>query len=248
MTEVKANDLADGEAVEDLLQGKLKIIQNEKGFRFSIDAILIAHFARIKKKDNIADLGTGSGVIPLILSYRYPLHSITGIEVDEAAVSMAKRSVDLNNLSEKVNILAGDIREIRTISAPEAYSFVIANPPYGKVGSGRLSEGLSRASARHEVTGGLKDFIKAGAYLLKYRGVMSIIYPAKRLADLMYEMRRCGIEPKRLRTVHSRKGDAAKLVMVEGVKGGGVEMEIEAPLYIYENEDRYTEEVKAMYL
>jgi len=239
--------LASDEAIEDLLHGRLKIIQKKKGYRFSIDAILIASFARIKKKDTLVDLGTGSGVIPLILSYRHPDNLITGIEMNGDVASMARRSVDLNDLRSVITILKEDIREIRKSLKAESFSTVIANPPYGKMGSGRLSNDEDRASARHELTGNIKDFIKAGAYLLKYRGSLNIIYPSKRLVDVINEMRLCGIEPKRLRTVHSRKGDAAKLVMVEGIKGGGVEMDIEAPLYIYESGDFYTEDVKVMY-
>lgn len=247
MREVNNWEPADDEVVEDLLKGRLKIIQKKKGYRFSIDAVLVAHFARIKKKDRVADLGTGSGVIPLILSYRHPDNPVTGIEIDPDAALMAKRSVEINNLSDNITILTGDIRKIRNIAAPESFSFVLANPPYGKAGSGRLSNGFSRASARHELRGSFKDFIKAGAYLLKYRGSLCIIYPSKRLADAIYEMRECGIEPKRLRTVHSRKDDAAKLVLIEGTKGGGTEMEIEPPLYIYKNGDLYSDEVQAMY-
>lgn len=247
MMEIKDVELADDEALEDLLKGRLKIIQKKKGYRFSIDAVLISHFARIKKKDNVVDLGTGSGVIPLILSYRYPLNSISGIEIDGVVASMARRSVAFNDLSEKIDIIEADVRALRKEFAPESYSCVVANPPYGKAGSGRLSEGHSKASARHEVTGSLKNFIEAGAYLLKYRGAMSIIYPSKRTADVFYEMRSCGVEPKRLRTVHSRRGEAAKLVMIEGIKGGGVEMEIEPPLYIYKKKDVYSEEIEAMY-
>ena len=235
------------EVVEDLLYGQLKVIQKKKGYRFSIDSILISHFVRIKSYDSIIDLGTGSGVIPLILSHRYEDNNITGIEINEDMVCMAKRSVQLNNLSEKINIVTGDLKEVRNIAKAESCSVIITNPPYGKAGSGRLSDGEAKASARHDVTGNVDVFLKAASYFLKYRGTMAVILPSRRLVDLIHGMRTCGIEPKRMRTVHSRKDDPAKLVMVEGVKGGGVEMAVEPPLYIYKDEENYSHEVELMY-
>lgn len=235
------------EVIEELLKGRLKIIQQIEGYRFSIDSVLLANFAFIKKEDNIVDLGTGYGVIPLILAYRHPGVDITGIEIDPKVAETATRSIELNNMEDRINMLAGDLKNIKKLSLPETFSAVVANPPYSKLNTGRVNPLGQKASSRHEIKGSLEDFLKAASYLLKYKGRMSLVYPARRLADLIWEMRKVGIEPKRLRTVHSREGDPAKLVLIEGVKGGGVEMDVTKPLYIYENTDSYTKEVEAMY-
>lgn len=235
------------EAIEDLLHGSLKIIQKKSGYRFSIDAVLLANFAGIKKGDSVADLGTGSGVIPLILSFRHESVNVTGIELDLESADMAKRSVELNNLSEKISILEGDIRGIKELFTPESFGSALANPPYGKPGAGRINPNEQIANARHEIAGNLDNFIGAASYLLRYRGRLSIIYPARRVADVIVGLRRFNVEPKRMQMVHSREGEGASLVLVEGVKGGGVEMEVMKPLYIYAPDGSYTGELEDMY-
>ncbi len=235
------------EIVEDLLKGRLKIIQPKRGYRFSIDALLLANFTLVKKRANVADLGTGSGVVPLVLSFLHPGASITGVEIDAETADRARRSVALNNLAEKIDIVCGDVRSVETLLSPGSFDTVVANPPYGKIETGRINPEGKTAAARHELAGGLDDFIKAAACLLKPKGRFSLVYPARRLSDAMAEMRKGGVEPKRLRMVHSREGAAAKLVLLEGVKGGGVEMEVMAPLVIYESDGRYTKEIEAMY-
>ncbi len=239
--------IKDNEAVEDLLHGKMKIIQSNNGYRFSIDAVLLANFVRAKKEDNIIDLGTGSGVIPLILSHRHHDLKITGLELDPHAADMAKRSVELNGLSHRIIVKEGDIREIKTLFPPESFSLVVANPPYGKPGSGHVNPEPGKATARHEIEGGLDDFISAAAYLLKQRERFFLIYPARRLADVISVMRDNGSEPKRMQMVHSREGEGARLILVEGIKGGGVEMEVMKPLYIYDDEGGYTPEIESIY-
>ena len=239
--------LKKGESLDDLLKGKLSIIQKIEGYRFSIDPILLAGFAHIKRCDLVADLGAGSGVISLILAYRHRQIKITGIEIDAEQADMASRSLTLGSLNKRAAIIKGDLKEIKSLSPPEIYSVVVANPPYGKATSGRINPDEKIAAARHEIRGGLYDFLKAAAYLLKYRGRVNLIYPARRLADLIYDMRMTGIEPKRLRSVHSNRGEPAKLVLLEGVKGGGVEMKVMDPLYIYDGKGNYSKEVEGMY-
>ena len=240
-------DIKSDEAIEDLLHGRLKIIQKKEGYRFSIDAVLLANFARLKKGENAADLGTGSGVIPLILSWRKPDHNITGIEISSEIAEMARKSVEINAMTNRISIIEGDVKKIKELSPPERFGVAIANPPYGKVDTGRLNPKLEKAEARHEIAGGLDDFIGAAAYLTKYRGRIYVIYPARRCADLLCSLREKGFEPKRMRAVYSVRGESARLVLVEGVKGGGVEMDILKPLYIYGDDRSYTAEVEAMY-
>ena len=244
---MKQISLKPGEAIEDLLRGSLKIIQKKTGYRFSIDAVLLANFAGIKKGAGVVDLGTGSGVIPLILSFRHESITVTGIELDPESADMARRSVELNNLSEKLSIVDGDLRGIKKLFKPESFASALANPPYGKPGTGRINPNGQIASARHEISGDLDDFLGAASYLLKYRGRLSIIYPARRVADVIVGMRRLNVEPKRMQMVHSREGEGASLVLVEGVKGGGVEMEVLKPLYIYAPDGSYSGEIEDMY-
>lgn len=244
---MKQISLKEDEAIEDLLQGRLKIIQKKSGYRFSIDAVLLANFAGIKKGDSVVDLGCGSGVIPLILSFRHESINVTGIELDAESADMANRSVAMNNLSEKISIIEGDIRGIKKLFAPEGFGSALANPPYGKLDTGRINPNEQIATARHEVTGSLDDFFQAASYLLKYKGRFSIIYPARRFADVIAEMRAFNIEPKRIQMVYSREGEGARLILAEGVKGGGVEMEVMKPLYIYASDGNYTVEIEEMY-
>ncbi|MDT8316382.1 MAG: tRNA1(Val) (adenine(37)-N6)-methyltransferase [bacterium] len=244
---MKRISLKAGEAIEDLRCGSLKIIQKKSGYRFSVDAVLLAGFAGVKKGDSVVDLGSGSGVIPLILSARHENINVTGIELDGESADMARRSIGMNNLSEKISIVEGDIRGIKRLFQPECFNSVLANPPYGKPDSGRINPNEQVATARHEIAGNLDDFLKAASYLLKYRGRLSIIYPARRVADLIAGMRRFNVEPKRMQMVHSREGDGASLVLVEGVKGGGVETEVMKPLYIYAPDGSYTGELEEMY-
>ena len=244
---MKQISLKADEAIEDLLRGSLKIIQKKSGYRFSIDAVLLANFAGIKKGDSVVDLGSGSGVIPLILSFRHESVNVTGIELDAESADMAKRSVELNKLSGRISIAQKDIREIKKLLLPEAFDSALANPPYGKLDTGRVNPNEQIAAARHEIAGGLDDFLGAASYLLKYKGRLSIIYPARRFADVIAGMRSFNLEPKRMQMVHSREGEGACLVLVEGVKGGGVEMEVLKPLYIYARDGSYTVELEEMY-
>ena len=239
--------LKPGETVEDLLYGRLRIIQKRPGYRFSIDAVLLAAFTHVREGERLADLGTGSGVIPLLLAFRHERLNITGLELDPHAAHMAERSVEMNGLSGRISIMEGDLRSVRALLPPESFGLAVANPPYGRLNSGRINADSGIAAARHEIRGSLDDFLAAASYLLKYKGRLSLIYPARRGADVIAGMRKVNIEPKRLRTVHPREGDGANLILVEGVKGGGVEMEVMRPLYIYDCDGNYTSEVEEMY-
>lgn len=225
----------------------MKIIQKREGYRFSIDAILLADFTRTKKGDRIVDLGTGSGVIPLILSRKNPSSELVGVEMENAICDMARRSVEMNKLAGRINIVQGDIKDVKELFPPESFDSAVTNPPYGKLDTGRINPQTEKAAARHEITGNLDDFMAAASCLVKFRGRITVIYPAKRLADLIAGLRDRGFEPKRMRMVHSREGESARLVLIEGVKGGGVEMEVLKPLYIYGRDGSYTSEVEEMY-
>ena len=234
------------ETMDTLFQGKLKFFQSRRGYRFSLDAILLAYFATVKANEKIADLGTGNGVIPLVLAYRVPLSSILGVEVQAELAERARRNVEVNSADNFIQICKGDVRAIAQLAAPESFDAVLCNPPYRKPSSGRLSPSTERKIARHEIMGTLHHFLEAGRYLLKADGRMSLIYPAVRCIDLLQGMRDAGLEPKRLRIVYSCKDAEASLILAEGVKGGRSGAKIMAPLFIYERGKTYSAEVAAM--
>ena len=236
------------ETLDDLTVGGLKILQAKNGYRFSIDPVLLSAFIPSLNNARLVDLGTGNGIIPLLLAARKEAQSITGVEIQPDMVERARRSVELNGLEETIRIVPGDIRELPEELPAGGYDVVTVNPPYRAPDTGRVAPGSERAMARHELSGGLADFLNAAASLLKSGGRFYIVYLADRVAELLSEMRSCRLEPKRLRTVHPHEGEAARMVLVEGRKGGRQGMVVEAPLIIYKGEGRdYTEEVLAMY-
>ncbi|WP_432821837.1 tRNA1(Val) (adenine(37)-N6)-methyltransferase [Trichloromonas sp.] len=234
------------ETLDDLRSGGLKIIQKKDGYRFSLDPVLLCGFARVGVGESVADLGTGSGVIPLLLARRTEAARITGVEIQPELADRARRSLVLNGLQERVTIVEGDLRELRGCLEPQSFEVVLSNPPYRRGGSGRTAPVAERAAARHELAGGLDDFLAAAAYLLKQGGRFYIIYLAERLAELLAAMARQRVEPKRLRCVHSRQGEEARMVLVEGRRNGRPGMRVETPLYVYDGED-YTAEIMAIY-
>ena len=231
------------ETLDALFDGRIRLYQSGSGYRFSLDALLLADFTRLGRGEKIVDLGAGNGVVPLILAYRYPWAGIAGVELQEPMVKRARKNVHLNSLEDRVEILAGDVRAIESIRPAESFHVAVCNPPFRKPTSGRVSPDDEKRVARHETKGSLGDFLRAAAYLLRAKGRLTIIYPAVRSIDLLTEMRRTGIEPKRLRMVHSFVDAKAKLALVEGIKGGRSGVEILAPLIVYQREKEYTHEV-----
>jgi tRNA1Val (adenine37-N6)-methyltransferase len=243
---VPENLLLPGETLDELRPGGLRVIQKRDGYRFSLDPVLLCDFARIVPDTTVCDLGTGSGVIPLLLAQNASAASIIGVEVQPELADRARRSVEFNGLRERVTILGHDLRRIREKLPAESCQAVLANPPFRKPASGRVSPRTERALARHEVQGGLTDFLDAAAWLLPTGGRFFVVYLAERLAELMTVMRQVGIEPKRLRCIHSRIGEEARMVLAEGRKGSGPGLKVEPPLYVYDGDD-YTGEVLNIY-
>ena len=229
-----------------LFNGQLRILQGRKGYRFSLDAVLLATFASPRGAEKVVDLGAGSGVVSLILAKLHPNLAVTGLEIQETMVTWAQKSARLNQLESRVTILQCDVRRIAKVLPPGGADLVVCNPPYRKPTSGRISPNKEKRIARHEIAGSLIDFVRAGAYLLPMNGRMVVIYPASRTVDLLGTMRPAKIEPKRLRMVHSFAGSEASLVLVEGVKGGRNGIEVHAPLIIYEKGKQYGAEVASI--
>jgi tRNA1Val (adenine37-N6)-methyltransferase len=234
------------ESLDTLFDGKIKNLQSRSGYRFSLDAVLLAYFVDPRPGNKVMDLGTGNGVIPLILAHLHPAISIAGVELQYQMASRAASTIRLNRLERRIDILQGDVRAIEKIAPPESFNVVVCNPPFRQPTSGRLSVDGERRIARHEMKGGLNDFIYAGAFLLGAGGRMAMIYPAVRCVDLLAAMRRARIEPKRLRMVHSFAEAEAGMVLVEGTKDGRPGLKVLAPLIVYRGAKEYTGEIAMM--
>jgi len=230
------------ETLDEILNGQIKVFQNKKGYRFSIDSLLLAHFIALKPRAKILELGCGSGVILLILAKRFPRLKFTGLEIQDHLVLLAQRNVQLNGLENNVNIIGGDAKEIRKIFPSNTFDAVYFNPPYRKLNSGKMNPHLEKAIARHEIKGSLEVFLMAAQYLLKETGSVFAIYPAKRLVELVYLFRRSRMEPKRMKMVFSDTASDATFTLVEGKKGSGEELKLEPPLFIYEENKCYSKE------
>lgn len=238
----------DGYTDDSLFNGRIQCAQHRRGYRFSLDAILLGNFISLRPDEKILDLGCGSGVVALILAYRYPSCQITGFEIQADLALLAQKNVAANHWQERIAILQGDLRQIENYLAAGQYDCLVSNPPYRRSGSGRVNIEAEQFLARHEKIADVASVVKAAVWALKNKGRAVFIYPAVRMATVLYEMKKQRLEPKRIRVVYSYPGSPATLVLVEGVKGGGEELEIMAPFYVYqEPAGSYSPEMAACY-
>lgn len=214
--------------MDEFMGGRLRLIQSKEGYRFSVDAVLLAEFVSVKKGDLVVDLGTGCGIIPLILLLRRPLRFALGLEIQPNLAEQAWRNVMLNGFEGRMGVVIGDVR-LPPVKASIA-NVVVCNPPYRPRKSGRLNPDRERAIARHEIMASLEDIIDVSRVLLKEKGTLAMIYPAARLPDLMVRMRKAALEPKRLRVVYPDMNSEAKLVLVEALKGGNPGVKVLPPV------------------
>jgi len=228
------------ETLDEILNGLVQVFQKKRGYRFSIDALLLAHFVSLPAKSKVMDLGTGSGIVPLILAQRFPHTSWTGLEIQGKMAALADKNVELNGLQERVSIVHGDARKARSIFPAHSFDAVTCNPPYRKINSGQINPSEEKAIARHEIEGSLKDFLQAARYLLKPGGRFFAVYPAKRLVELVSLFRANSMEPKRMRLVFTNETSNAVFVLAEGRRGSREEVKIEPSLFIYDQDKRYT--------
>ncbi len=238
------------ETLDTLSLANLQLIQAKNGYRFSLDPVLLARFVRLKPGARVVDLGAGSAILSLLLARLTPAVRVTGVELQAEQAERGRRNIALNKLQERVEMITGDIRRPDSCLPVGGADLVVSNPPYRPSGCGRLAPGAERAGARHELAGGLDEFVAAADWAVKYGGSVAFIYLAERLPALIEGMRGQQIEPKRMRMVHSRPGQSARLVMLEGRKGGRPGLKIEAPLYIYCQDGQgrqYSDEVLRMY-
>ncbi len=225
---------AEDETLDTFFNGKLQILQKKRGYRFSIDAILLSRFIKIRKNEKAIDLGTGCGILPLLLSQTTNADSFVVVEIQKQLAELAKRNVCLNDLSNRISILNKDFRELKEIFSPGSFNVVFSNPPYRKFRTGRVNPAPEKAIARHEIKGTLEDLISVASYLLPPKGRCYLIYPASRVVDLLFLLRNNRLEPKRIRLVYPHFDKEAKFILIESVKASGVELKILNPLILHE--------------
>lgn len=242
------NILKDDERIDDLQINNLKIIQNPKGFCFGIDSVLLSNFAKsIKNNAEVIDLGTGTGIISILLTAKTNAANILGVELQEQVADMAMRSVILNNLQDKIRIINEDIRKLDKKLNIGYYDVIVTNPPYMKINSGLPNEENTKLISRHEVECTLEDIARISYKLLKCNGEIYMIHRAERLVDIMEIFRKYKLEVKEMRLIFSNKDSQANLVLIKAIKNGKSFLRIDKPLYIYKKNGQYTDEILEIY-
>lgn len=240
------NFLREGERLDDLMRSGRVIIQDEREFCFSTDSVLIAHFPHFKKNSRVIDLGTGTGVIPLLIADN--VREICAVELNSRAADLARRNVELNGLSEKISVVEGDYRRHREIFKAESFDVAIANPPYTPIKNGAANQISGIARARHEFTATLDDVVTAARYVLKFHGAFYMIHLASRLSEIVDALHRRQMEMKRLRLIHPKPNRDANLLMLEAIVGANVgNLKILPPLIVHNDDGSYTDEIYRIY-
>lgn len=241
-------EIKENERIDDLQFKGLKIIQNTKNFCFGVDSILLTDFAKkIKNGCEALDLGTGTGVIAILLAAKTGLKHIIGVEKQEEMAELATRNVKLNNLENKIEIVNTDILDLCKLYPNDSFDVVVTNPPYKKKDTGVINQTEKKYLARHELTATLKDFIKVSKNMLKEKGEFYMVHKPERLVDILSLMRTNNLEPKELRFVFSNVNKEPSLVLVKGVKSAKPFLKIKKNLYIYDENENYTEEINKIY-
>lgn len=236
-----------GERIDDLQRNGLYIIQDEDAFCFGMDAVLLSGFVRAPAGSAIVDLGTGNGIIPLLLSAKTGAGHITGFEIQDRAVSLASRSVEMNGLSDRISIVKGDIKEASAVLGRGCFDVVTSNPPYMKEGKGLKNPDAPKAIARHEILMDLEDLIREASRLLKEGGSFYMVHRPLRLPEIITTLKKHRLEPKIMRMIHPYITHEANMVLIGARKGGGPELRTLPPLIVYKEQGVYTEEIYDVY-
>lgn len=239
--------ISENETVDDLQLKGIKLIQKKEVFRFGVDAVLLANYTVVRKKENIIDLCSGTGIVPFILAGKTDANHITGIEIIHDMVEMADRSVKYNKMDGKIEFIQRDLKDVSFLKTLEKTDIVTVNPPYKLKNSGIVNNNENNAIARHEICCTLEDVIIAAKVVLKSNGRLFMIHRPERLADILCTMRKYKIEPKCIRMVHSNYEKPPSMVLIEGLNNGGVFLKWDAPLYIYNIDGEYSSEINKMY-
>lgn len=241
------NNLKPMERLDELHRNGYFIIQNPEKFCFGMDAVLLSGFAAVKSDERLLDLGTGTGIIPILLEAKTQGEHFTGLEIQEESADMARRSVALNQLESKIDIITGDIKDASKIFGASSFDVITTNPPYMIDSHGISSSSEAKAIARHEVLCTLDDILRESAKLLKPRGRFYMVHRPFRLAEIMSKMVAYKIEPKRMKFVYPFVDKEPNMVLIEGLAGGNSRMRVEKPLIVYREPGVYTEEIYDIY-
>lgn len=240
-------ELLEHERIDELQRNGYRIIQNEKKFCFGMDAVLLSGFARAGKKEKVLDLGTGTGIIPILMEAKTEGEHFSALEIQPEMAEMARRSIALNALEEKISIVTGDIKEASTIFGKASFHVVTCNPPYMNQNHGLKNPDEPKAIARHEVLCTFADVAREAAALLVPGGRFYLVHRPHRLTEIFNELQKNRLEPKRMRFVHPYVGEEANMVLIEAFRGGKPQMRIEPPLVVYEKPGVYTQEIYDVY-
>ena len=235
------------ERIDDLQRNGYRIIQKKKGFCFGMDAVLLSGFAQVKEGEVAVDLGTGTGIIPILLEAKTNGKHFTGLEIQEEVAEMAGRSVRLNQLEDRVDIVRGDIKEASRLFGKASFDVVTSNPPYMNDNHGLKNPELPKAIARHEVFCTLDDVCREASLLLKSGGRFYMVHRPHRLAEIITALKTYKLEPKRMKLVHPFVDKEANMVLIEAVRGGRSMMKVEAPIIVYREPGVYTQEIYDVY-
>ena len=233
--------------MDDLQRNGYRIIQNPEKFCFGMDAVLLSGFAKVKKGEQVLDLGTGTGIIPILLKGKTQGKHFTGLEIQEESAEMVRRSVNFNGLSGEISIVTGDIREAADLFGAASFDVVTSNPPYMTGSHGLTNPGEAKAIARHELLCTLEDVIREASAVLKPQGRFYMVHRPFRLAEIFCTMSRYRLEPKRMRLVYPYADREPNMVLIEGLKGGRPRITVEKPLIVYKSPGVYTDEIYDVY-
>lgn len=240
-------NIKNDESIDDLQLNGLKLIQKSKAFRFGIDAVLLSHFTKVKRKQTVIDLCTGTGIVPILLYGKYQPQKIVGIEIQEEMAEMASRSVLLNSIENKVQIINKDLKDIEYLRDLGRFDVLTVNPPYKLNSSGIVNPSDEMAIARHEIMCNIEDVIIAARTVLKDNGRMFMVHRPERLIDIFTVMRKYKIEPKRAQMIHPNTKKPPNIVLVEGQRDGGSFLKWEKPLFVYNDDGQFSEDINQIY-
>lgn len=241
------NILKENERIDDLQCNGLRIIQNPKGFCFGMDAVLLSNFSEIKKNSSVVDLGTGTGIIPILIAGKSSAKKIYGIEIQDEVADMAKRSVKLNGLEDRIEIINEDLKNIKEHVGVNSIDVVTSNPPYMNSGAGLKNPEDMKAISRHEIKCTLEDIVSTASRLLKHNGHFYLIHRPHRLVDIICLCREYKLEPKKLRFIHPNKNKKPNLLLLKCIKAAKPELKFLDPLYVYKDDGSYTDEIYGIY-
>lgn len=239
--------LKDRERIDDLQRNQYRIIQNPERFCFGMDAVLLSGFVRVRPGGTVLDLGTGTGIIPLLLSARTQAGHMTGLEIQPESADMASRSVALNGLEERIDIVEGDLKEADTLFGAASFDVVTCNPPYMIADHGLRSADSAMAIARHEICCSLDDVVSQAARVLKPGGNFFLVHRPFRLAEIMTKLVQYRLEPKRMRLVYPFADQPPNMVLIEANRGGNARLTVEKPLIVYREKGVYMPEIREIY-